>query len=285
MLFYAHSCALLRSRSAGRPGNPGADGVVVVETPATHYSFGMGIKPVIGICGAYDPVGKKIGTVQHYHIAMGALYVDAIARAGGVPIILPPCENAALVPDMLERVDALLVPGGPDIAPQRYGAEPHPETKCLHPRREQAIFALVEHAQRRSLPVFGICLGIQVLNVARGGTLVQDIPSQVANAILHANGGKEPYADHPVQVVESTRLAAIVGKGMLVTNTSHHQAIARPGTGLIVAARAGDGVIEAVEDPTSRFFMGVQWHPERLTERPRHLALIEAFVNAARNGA
>ena len=234
-------------------------------------------RPLIGICASFHlKDGKGPGVID-----MGPNYTDAVEKAGGVPVLLPPTGSPELARDMIAHVDGLLVPGGPDIAPSRYGQRKHKTHKPLHPRREKFWFEALAAANERQLPVLGICLGSQLLNVGRGGSLIQDIPSQWEKPLKHVKAKGEKRRLHDVVVEPGTMLAAIVGPGRLEVNSSHHQAVDRPGDGLVVAARATDGVVEATEDPNHPFYLAIQWHPEGLPRRRKHRALFEAFVRAA----
>jgi putative glutamine amidotransferase len=186
-----------------------------------------------------------------------------------------------LARDLVDRIDGLLVPGGADISPSRYGQRKHKAHRPVHPRLESYWFEALAEADRRRMPILGICLGSQVLNVERGGTLVQDIPSQWPDPLSHRPEKGQKRCLHTVVVEPNTRLASIVGEGRFETNSSHHQASDKPGRGLVVSARATDGVIEALEDPGHPFYLSIQWHPEIMTARKKHLALFEAFVHAA----
>jgi len=236
--------------------------------------------PVIGVTCGYGPAPKKEGKPQVNHFSCGPDYVDAVDKAGGAPVLLPACESIDRAADVTEAIDGLLLIGGPDVNPARYHAEPHPKHRPLHPRREAFELALVAEAGKRDLPVMAICLGIQVLNVARGGSLIQDLPSERPEVGDHSNPNVEPYLEHSVEVVPDTLLASIVGAGEFRVNSSHHQAVERLGEGLVVSARGQAELIEAIEDPRRLFFLGLQWHPERLCDEPKHLALFEALVEA-----
>jgi putative glutamine amidotransferase len=207
-----------------------------------------------------------------------------VEKAGGVPLLLSPTLSPALAGRVVDRIDGLLVPGGADLSPRRYGQRPHPAHRPLPSRLEDFWFRALEEADRRRMAILGICLGSQVLNVARGGTLVQDIPTQWPDPVPHRPEEGTRRRTHPVIVAPGTFLASIVGEGRLETNSSHHQAIDRPGRGLVVSARAQDGVIEAVEDPGHPFYLAIQWHPEGMVRRAKHLALFRAFVEAAAAG-
>jgi putative glutamine amidotransferase len=200
-----------------------------------------------------------------------------VAAAGGIPVLLPPLPDVA---GAVDRLDGLLLTGGGDIDPGRYGAEPHPRTVRVSVPRDAAELELLGAAMAAGLPVLGVCRGMQLVNVARGGTLRQHLPADAGHTPAPGT-----FGSHPVRVAAGTRLAGILGangSGVDVP-TAHHQAIDRLGDGLVAAAWAEDGVIEAVEPGAAgdRFLLAVQWHPEAGTD-PR---LIEALVAAAAAGA
>ena len=206
-------------------------------------------------------------------VLLPANYAEQVAAAGGIPVLLPPLPGVA---GAVGRLDGLLLTGGGDIDPGRYGAQPHPRTGRVSVPRDTAELEMVAAAMAAGLPVLGVCRGMQLLNVARGGTLRQHLPGDAGHT--PAPGA---FGSHPVRVAPGTRLAGILGAdgdGADVP-TAHHQAVDRLGEGLVATAWAEDGVIEAVEasaagDP---FLVAVQWHPEAGTD-PR---LIEALVAAA----
>ncbi|MFN2452470.1 MAG: gamma-glutamyl-gamma-aminobutyrate hydrolase family protein [Candidatus Dormibacteria bacterium] len=205
-------------------------------------------------------------------------YVEAIRQGGGVPILLPPVPDAA---DALVRhLDGLVLAGGNDIDPASYGARPHPATRNTRPERDAAELALVRAALARTLPVLGICRGMQLLNVARGGDLIQHLPDLVGDERHQPRPGH--FAEHPVVPEPGSHLAAVLGAGTEVASC-HHQGIGRLGDGLVVGGRAPDGVIEAIEMPGRAFVLGVQWHPEEHAHRDARLftALVEATRAAA----
>jgi putative glutamine amidotransferase len=201
--------------------------------------------------------------------------------AGGVPILLPAARTRSEVGELLARIDALLLVGGDDIDPQRYGERPHPRTEVMHPKREAADFALFELADRVGLPIMGICLGSQVINVARGGTLHQHIPD-LPNYRSRHKGEWPDRGGHDVRIEPRTRLRKIIGRPALPVNSAHHQGIRAVGKRLKIAAWSDDGFIEAVEDVRpDRFLLGIGWHPEEISDRPEQLRLFRALVRAA----
>jgi len=208
-------------------------------------------------------------------------YVEAVLWAGGLPLFIPSVDPP-VVQAYLDRIDGVLLPGSPtDINPSHYGAEPHSKLGKPSPERDAADFALLEFAEREKLPVFGICFGVQSLNVFRGGSLVQDIPSVVSNPATHDREG-DPAARHIVHLTEGSLVARLAGSRDVEVNSFHHQAIEKPGRNLRVVATAPDGVIEGVEDTTGRFIVGVQWHPEReWSADPFSRALFTAFLKEA----
>ncbi len=200
-------------------------------------------------------------------------YVDAVERAGGRPVLIPPSEEG--VAETLDALDGIVFSGGADVDPSRYGADPHPETDAPQARRDAGEMALLEAALERDMPTLAICRGFQLLNVARGGDLVQHLPEEVGSDEHKRVPGV--FAQHTVEVKDGTRLASMIGSRTDVTS-HHHQGIGKLGDGLVEAAWAGDGTLEAVEDPSQRFLVGVQWHPEAGADA----VLFENLVEEAR---
>jgi putative glutamine amidotransferase len=208
-------------------------------------------------------------------------YFRAVQRAGGVPVLLPFVEDEAGAAEVLDHLDGLMLAGGEDLDPLLFGELPHPRTGRISPERDTAELAYARVALGRDMATLGICRGIQLLAVAFGGTLWQDVPSQVEGAIKHRQDGPKYHPTHPVQIRESTRLAELLGTERLV-NSRHHQAVRQAPAGWVVSAMAPDGVIEAMEQPERYFAMGVQWHPENLQGRTYNFdELFRAFVEAA----
>ncbi len=213
-------------------------------------------------------------------------YRQSVLHVGGDVRILEP---SAGVQAALAGIDGLLLTGGDDVAPGRYGEAPHPAIVEVEPERDEFELKLVAEARARDLPIFGICRGVQVLNVAYGGTLVQDIPSQVPGALTHSLDvpPNEPYSlAHEVWLDKDTLLAKLMGERLSDTdacevNSRHHQAVKQVAPGLVVSATAPDGVVEAIEDPAVRFCLGVQWHPENFWRTGEFRPLFEGFLEAA----
>ena len=214
-------------------------------------------------------------------------YEEAVRRAGGeVRILNYETDRPA---DVVKEVDGILLPGGDDVLPSLYGAEAHSKFDAAEPGRDAYELELATRAGDADLPLFAICRGIQVLNVARGGTLVQDIPSELPDAIPHEVRDTPFTIAHDIWVSEGTLLHDLlrdrIDGDACPVNSRHHQAVQNVGTGLVVSATAPDGVIEAVEDPSKKFCVGVQWHPENFYRTGEFRALFEAFVDAAREGS
>src|SRR2546428_6542480 len=235
------------------------------------------IKPIIGI--GSDVLQKKGERERAFAYTT---YVESLRRAGAVPVWTPPQPDNA--EEIAEGLDGILLAGGDDCDPTVYGEEPHPSVEPMDPRRQSNDLALARAARERGIPTLGICLGVQMMNVASGGTLIQDIASEVKTEIDHASEPSDRHR-HEVLVEKGTRLGKILGKQELEVNSSHHQAIRNVGQGLRVTAHAPDGVIEGLEDPSHPFYVGVQWHPEDMSGEGSASALFGAFVEAARTYA
>jgi len=212
-------------------------------------------RPLIGITTYVTPARWSSWDVEAALVP--AAYVEAVERSGGRALLVPPSEDG--IDETLEALDGLLFSGGSDLDPGLYDQVPHAETSGVHPERDRAELALLEAALARDMPVLAVCRGSQVLNVARGGDLVQHLPDVVGDEKHKHTPGT--FADHDVTLEGGTRLAALLGERAPV-KSHHHQGFGRVGEGLRVAAHAEDGTIEAVEDPRRRFALGVLWHPE-----------------------
>lgn len=228
------------------------------------------MKTVIGI-SAYSEVARW-GVWEQQATLLPQNYIDQIAAAGGVPVLLPPVPG---VEAAVGRLDGLVISGGPDVEPGRYGQQAGPYTTAIRPGRDEAEEALFRAALKAGTPVLGICRGMQLMNVALGGTLIQHLPDLVG----HDGHSPTPGAlgRHRITVGQSSCLADILGAGPAFVPTHHHQGIDRLGTGLAATAWADDGTVEAfeLEQADHRFVLGVQWHPEASTEQRLFRALIE----------
>ena len=229
------------------------------------------MKPIIGITTYLT--SARFGTWEEDAALIPAAYVRAVEAAGGRALLVPPSMEG--IEETLDRLDGLLFSGGSDLDPELYGQETHAETNGVVTERDRAEIALLQAALERDMPVLAVCRGSQVLNVARGGDLVQHLPDVVGDEKHKHTPGV--FADHDVDLVSGTRVQQILGDHAPV-KSHHHQGYGRLGEGLREAARAEDGTIEAVEDPSRRFALGVLWHPEAGED----FALFEALVEEAR---
>ena len=240
----------------------------------------MGAAPLIGVTtsisvGAY-PERAYVNTT----------YLHAVQQAGGVPVLLPPTLAEMSRDALWPRLSGLLLTGGGDVDPARFGESRHPAIYEVSEARDTLELHLTTRALERDLPLLALCRGLQVLNVALGGTLYQDIPSEPGSPIAHSQKDRRHVATHSVKITPGTRLAEIVKTLSLEVNTFHHQAIKGLGRGLAVSAAAPDGIIEGVESADRPFVVGVQWHPEDLVGHDRAADdLFAAFVTAARSGS
>ncbi len=209
-------------------------------------------------------------------------YPDAIDRAGGVPVCLGFGMTPASMIDAIDRLDGFLFTGGDDLHPRRFDQPLHPKTELIDPDREAFELRLLAEIERRRLPVLGVCLGCQLMNVHRGGSLIQFLPDDPRPSPIEHRAIGEDRPRHTVRLDRSSRIGEAIGRETISVNTHHKQAIARLGRGLRISATAPDGIIEAIEDPDLPLFTAVQWHPERLPDEPDHLALFQMLIAAAR---
>jgi putative glutamine amidotransferase len=212
---------------------------------------------------------------------LNSAYLRSVTEAGGLPLVLPPDIGPAQAGAALEVLDGLIFTGGADLAPSAYDAPPHPRLEATDSRRDAFELALFRAAWARRLPVLAICRGIQLVNVALGGTLWQDLPSELPGALPHLHPGDRTDRTHPIAIVPGSRLASVVGTTSLQVNSFHHQAVRRVAPDLVPSAAAPDGVIEGLETPAGApWVLGVQWHPEefwrdgRAPERGLFAALV-----------
>lgn len=229
------------------------------------------MRPVIGITAYAEEARWGVWDSPAALIPMA--YVNAVERAGGRALLVPPSLKG--IDETLDALDGLLFSGGSDLDPELYGAEAHQETNGIRPERDRAELALLEAALARDMPVLAVCRGSQVLNVARGGDIVQHLPDVVGDYRHKHTPGV--FSDHDVELERGTRLEGLLGDRAPV-KSHHHQGYGRLGEGLRPAARADDGTVEALEDPEKRFALGVLWHPEEGEDA----ALFKALVDEAR---
>jgi len=242
------------------------------------------VRPLIGVSTSEVRVAaetnpKAEGDPRRKELALGLAYLQAIERAGGVPVILAPVPVDG-TDALLSRLDGICLSGGPDIHPNTYREPPHQRLGDTEPTLDTFELVLTRRARERDLPVLAICRGAQMLNVSRGGSLIQHLPD-LESTIDHRQVARNTVVTHHVRVEADSRLATILGETEIDVNSLHHQAVNRLGAGLRVVAHAPDGVVEAIEDPEATFTIGVQWHAEAIVGRPEQLALFRAFVAAA----
>ncbi len=246
--------------------------------------------PIIGVTATLkDDVDTVAERPLGRYVRADLDYVEGVAAAGGVPVVLPPIGDARTAEAVIHGLDGLLLSGGSDLDPGYYGERPLPELGPTIPERDSFEVPLLELALRRGLPIFGICRGMQLLNVALGGTLYQDLPSQWGRGVLkHRQETPKWQPTHEVEIRDDAYLAEVMDGRLLKVNSYHHQGIKDLADGLVVSARSSDGVAEAVEarDLSERWLVGVQWHAEAMRSAdPIQGNLFEAHVSAAERHA
>lgn len=230
--------------------------------------------PRIGILPRYND--------EHTQLTVGLGYINGVLNAGGIPLILPSSDDPALLDAIVEGYDGFLIPGGHDVDPAVYGHERERACNDPCPERDAMEYALVPRIVAADKPLFGICRGSQIINVAMGGTLVQDIPTAVPRSLQHDQIYPYDEAVHTVDIVPNSKLASIMLVGHTAVNSIHHQQVDEVGEGVVVTAHAKDGVVEAIEMPDKRFVIGVQWHPEYMwPQSVPQRRLFRAFVQEA----
>lgn len=234
------------------------------------------VKPIIGVTMNFEE-GK-------YHL--NEPYIQALEEAGGIPLCLPYLEEQD-VERVVNTIDGLLLSGGGDINPLLFGEEPHPKLGRVLSKRDESEIALTKAALQQNIPLFGICRGLQILNVALGGTIYQDIYAQYPSRdqlLQHAQKSARAETSHFVHIKENSQLHRVFNQSKIKVNSFHHQAICKVAPNLVVSGISSDGIIEGVELPGRSFCIGVQWHPEELAKAGElhSLKLFQAFVKAAK---
>jgi putative glutamine amidotransferase len=243
-------------------------------------------RPLIGVSTSELREAKTVrplaqGEPRQHEIALGLTYPEAVDHGGGLPVILPPIEPEG-VPALVDRLSGLMLSGGPDLHPSAYGAEVDRNLGPTEPELDHFELELLREADARGMPILAICRGMQALNVARDGTLHQHLPDIRDGSIEHRQQAAGDRPTHWISLQRGSGLGATLDRTRSKVNSFHHQALHRVGAGLTEVAWAADGTIEAVEDPSRPFVVGVQWHAEALAHRPEQAALFAAFVAACR---
>ena len=238
-------------------------------------------RPIIGISSSVivDEAGSFAGYKRAY---VNKDYVDAVVRAGGVPLIIPFSTDKEVIISQAQLIDGLILSGGHDISPYNYGQEPSQKIGETFPERDTYEIILLEESKKRNIPILGICRGFQLINVAAGGTLYQDLSLIPGNILKHNQVSNPTLKTHKVEIKENSFISSIFGKETMV-NSFHHQVINKVANDFIVVAKASDGVVEAIEHKTYKFLVAVQWHPEMLAvncEKAREL--FSKFVEEAK---
>ena len=242
------------------------------------------MKPIIGVTPDFNAGDRKEWGGREPTYFLRARYIRAVEELGGIPLVLPLHADRATRRQLLQQLDGLLLTGsGPDLPPSLYGERQRYPFSTVSERRMSFELDIVRLARRADLPLLGICGGMQAMNVACGGSLIQDIPAQISKPLQHRQQTPATNLSHTIRVAPGSLLRRIVRSASMRVNSSHHQSVNVVAPSLIASAQASDGIVEAIESPAHRFFLGIQWHPEFLFDRyPLHRRLFEAFLRAAR---
>jgi putative glutamine amidotransferase len=245
------------------------------------------MKPIIGVTPDFNAGDREDMGGREPTYFLRARYIRAIEELGGVPVILPLVADRRARRSLFKSIDGLLLTGsGPDLDPSHYGERQKYQFKVMAPRRADFDLDLARLAAKSGVPTLGICGGMQTMNVACGGSLFQDIPSQTNHALPHRQSEPATRLSHAVSIAADSVLSRILKRRTIRVNSSHHQSVKQAAPGLLVSATAPDGIIEAIELPRHRFYLGLQWHPEFLFDRyPSHRRLFQAFLKAARQAS
>lgn len=233
------------------------------------------MRPIIGV--------TTFLSEKSTYSSVGRDYIDSVFAAGGLPVNVPILHNETDYNHYVDIIDGILFTGGNDIAPYFYGENPIKEVHSISSIRDKYEFSLFQRAYEKNMPIFGICRGIQLLNVALGGSLYQDINSQCPGSLGHypEHTSRDEFY-HSVQISKNSKLHEIFGEEQIYTNSFHHQSVKKLGNNLVATAFSQDGIIEAVESTEERYLVGVQWHPECMTKRhPMFVKLFSQFVQAS----
>ncbi len=238
------------------------------------------VRPLIGITMRHELETERFYLARHYG--------EAVAAAGGVPVHIPLIPDPELIGAVVERLDGVLLPGSAsDVDPLRYGREPHAGLGPVHPLKDETDLLVLKEVEERRMPLLAICFGMQVWNVFRGGSLIQDIASEVPKAHKHEQGAPRERPSHRIKIRPESLLASLAGDAKGLVNSHHHQAVEQVGEGLEASAWSSDGLVEAVEDTREgRWALGVQWHPEIGWEKDRLSEnIFKAFLKAVSTAA
>lgn len=232
------------------------------------------MKPKIGITMSEDTEEQVILTNYYFR---------AVEKAGGLPLLLPSMKDLEAISQLANLLDGLILSGGVDVDPMHIGQEPVPELGRLSPERDEFELNLTRQALKKCIPILGICRGVQLLNIAAGGTIYQDINTQMQGVLKHYQSAPKWYPTHKIKILEDSRLSSIFSVNEVRVNSFHHQAVAEVARGFKVSAVSRDNVIEAIEAIDSTFILGVQWHPECMWQNDHQsFGLFKEFVEAAK---
>jgi putative glutamine amidotransferase len=233
------------------------------------------MQPLIGITCSYDQTERRFSLPE--------AYVEAVINAGGLPVVLPGHESIKKAAPYLASVKGLLLSGGGDVDPVYFNEEPTPALGEITPARDKFEIMLIKTALKKNIPLLGICRGIQVLNIACGGTVIQHIPNKIKKPLKHSQAAPRSHPTHKVSILKPSLLASILKTQNSMVNSFHHQAVGSPAPDFMVNAVSSDGVIEGIENPRFRFVLGVQWHPECMVKNDvLSRRLFKAFIDACR---
>ncbi|MCL6443870.1 MAG: gamma-glutamyl-gamma-aminobutyrate hydrolase family protein [Alicyclobacillus sp.] len=255
----------------------------MAQIQVAHVGESLRVKPLIGITTTRHTYTMKIPGPGLMGSVLSDDYVHGVEAAGGLPLLIPTYEDKDCIAEIADRIDGLLLSGGEDVNPQLFGEQPQLGLGEIAPERDEVELALIEAVLAQGKPILGICRGIQVLNVAFGGTLYQDLPRQWKGVIQHSQRAQRSYLSHAVRIAEGSRLQGLLGGATeLRCNSFHHQAVKTLGHDLVPVAWDTEGLVEAVERPGEGFVVAVQWHPENLwRSNPVYLGLFRGLVEAA----